>query len=149
MLIGLKPPAHKGALLFASYIVGVYGSALSLLYSYNSSNTSGHTKKATINAMTLATFAVGNIVGTETFQPKDSPNFLPGKISIIVLLSTELLICFIMRWINIRLNRGKQNAIRELQERNGWSEEEVQREREKHAFLDLTDKQNPFFVYTT
>ncbi len=125
----------------ASYIVGVYGSALSLLYSYNSGNTSGHTKKATINALTLATFAVGNIVGTETFQQKDSPRFLPGKISIMVLLSAELFICFILRWMNIRLNRQKQIAIRELQERNGWSDEEMQREREKHAFLDLTDKE--------
>jgi len=32
--------------------------------------------------------------------------------------------------------------------RHGWTDEDVERERQKHAFLDLTDKQNMFFVYT-
>lgn len=62
-----------------SWIISFYGCSLALLYAYNASNTSGHTKKVTINAMTLASFGLGNIVGTETFLPKDAPstfNFL-------------------------------------------------------------------------
>ena len=34
-----------GALLFAVYLVGTFGSALSIIYAWNASNTSGHTKK--------------------------------------------------------------------------------------------------------
>jgi hypothetical protein len=68
-----------GALLFAVYLIGTFGSALSIIYAWNASNTSGHTKKGvhhsiklpvysmnflvTINAITLVAFAIGNIVG--------------------------------------------------------------------------------------
>lgn len=75
-----------GALLFAVYLVGTFGSALSIIYAWNASNTSGHTKKGvhhsiklpvyslnfpvTINAMTLVAFALGNIVGESNMRLK-------------------------------------------------------------------------------
>lgn len=151
----------------ATWIVGTYGSSLAIIYAYNASNTSGHTKKVTVNALTLAAFCVANIVGTETFLPKDAPGYLPGKISILVLLSAQLVLCFIIRWVNLWMNRKKQRALEAMKRRNGWSDQDVQRERERAAFSDMTDKQyvlhffegccgfvesrlirNPFFVYT-
>jgi len=148
MLIGLNGSGKKGALLFATYLIGTFGSALSTVYAYNASNTSGHTKKSTINAMTLVSFAIGNIIGTEIFQPKDAPNYIPGKIAIMVLLTVQLGISLLLRWINIRLNTKKQAAIAEEKNRRGWTDADVQRERERHAFADLTDKENMYFVYT-
>lgn len=75
-----------GALLFAVYLIGTFGSALSIIYAWNASNTSGHTKKGvhlsiklpaysmnfpvTINAMTLVAFALGNIVGESSIRFK-------------------------------------------------------------------------------
>lgn len=161
MLVGLNGSGQKGALLFgmtsttilksfrtkmfykipATYIVGFYGSSLAIIYAYNASNTSGHSKKVTVNAMTLAAFSLGNVIGTETFQPKDAPDFIPGKISILVLLSSQIFICFLLRFINLRLNKKKRKVIEELKARNGWTDEDVNRERERHAFLDLTDTQ--------
>lgn len=71
ILIGLNNSGHKGALLFgncfnhhslpvyclvrchlAVYLIGTFGSALSTIYSYNASNTSGHTKK--VSSMKLS-----------------------------------------------------------------------------------------------
>ena len=160
MMIGLNDSGQKGALLFgefisyfprdlpnahlypiATYLIGTFGSALSSVYAYNASNTSGHTKKVTVNAMTLATFCVANIVGTETFQPKDAPGYLPGKISILVLLSAEIFLCLFMRWYNLHLNKKKRKAIERLKATNGWSDADIERERERHAFMDMTDKQ--------
>ncbi|KAA1466189.1 MFS general substrate transporter [Dentipellis sp. KUC8613] len=149
MLIGLNGSGKKGALLFATYLIGTFGSALSTVYAYNASNTSGHTKKVTINAMTMFTFSVGNIVGTEIFLPKDAPNYIPGKTAIMVLLTIQLFVCFLLRWINVRLNVKKQKVLEAEKARNGWTDADVQKERERHAFLDLTDKQNIFFSYTT
>ncbi|KAL5504213.1 hypothetical protein ACEPAH_8287 [Sanghuangporus vaninii] len=148
MLVGLNESGKKGALLFASWIVNFDGCALALLYAYNASNTSGHTKKVTVNAMTLVSFSLGNAIGTETFLPKDAPDYLPGKISMLVLLTSQLFICYILRYINLRLNAKKRAYIAELRARNGWTDEDIEREREKHAFLDLTDIQNPYFMYT-
>lgn len=158
LLVGLKSTAaHKGALLFgntisvplsdradhivANYIISTFGSSLAIIYAYNASNTSGHTKKVTINAMTLAAFCIGNIVGAETFLPKDAPNYIPGKTVILILLCISFFLCFLIRWVNMRLNIRKRKFIRELKERNSWSDEDVEKERQRHAFLDMTDKE--------
>jgi MFS family permease len=148
MLIGLNNTGQKGALLFAIYLTGTFGSALASVYAYNASNTSGHTKKSTINALTLVAFSIGNIIGTEIFQPKDAPEYIPGKIAIMVLLTVQLAISMLLRWINIRLNVKKRAKIAEEKARRGWTDVDVQRERERHAFADLTDKENMYFVYT-
>ncbi|KAF8591440.1 MFS general substrate transporter [Ramaria rubella] len=148
MLIGLKGTSMKGVLLFAVYLIGTFGSALSVIYAWNASNTSGHTKKVTINAMTLVAFGLGNIAGTETFQPKDAPAYVPGKIAILVLLSSQIFICFLLRWTNLRLNRKKREALEIEKSRRGWTDKDVERERQRHAFLDMTDRQNMFFMYT-
>ncbi|KLO16326.1 MFS general substrate transporter [Schizopora paradoxa] len=149
MLIGLNNSGNKGALLFAVYLIGTFGSALSSVYAYNASNTSGHTKKVTVNAMTLATFSVGNIIGTEIFQPKDAPAYIPGKTAIMVLLTIQLFVSYALRVINIRLNKKRKIALADLKESRRWSDDDIRRERERHAFMDLTDKQNVFFVYTS
>ncbi|KAJ6516013.1 MFS general substrate transporter [Mycena sanguinolenta] len=148
IIIGLNSGSHKGALLFGVYLIGTFGSALSTIYAYNASNTSGHTKKSTVNAMTLVAFAVGNIIGTEIFQPSDAPSYIPGKIAILVLLTAQLMISLLLRWVNLRLNKKKNAKLADLKARNGWSDADIQREREKYAFADLTDKQNMYFVYT-
>jgi hypothetical protein len=95
----------------------------------------------TINAMTLATFSVGNIVGTEIFQPKDAPAYIPGKIAIMVLLTVQLGVSFLLRWINMRLNVERKAKLAAEQASRGWSDADLQKERERHAFADLTDKQ--------
>ena len=68
-------------------------------------------------------------------------DYLPGKISILALLASQFFFSFVIRWINMRLNAKKRAYIEELKERNGWTDEDVEREREKHAFLDMTDMQ--------
>ena len=95
----------------------------------------------TVNAITLATFSLGNIIGTEIFQPSDAPAYIPGKIAIMILLTVQLFVSFLIRWLNIRLNKKRTAQLAEEKARRGWSDEDVRKERERHAFLDLTDKQ--------
>lgn len=97
--------------------------------------------KVTINAMTMATFSLGNIIGTEIFQPKDAPAYIPGKTAIMILLIVQLFVSYTLRWINIRLNKQRQKQLAEAKALHGWSDADVQKERERHAFADLTDKQ--------
>lgn len=91
--------------------------------------------------MTLATFSIGNIIGTEIFLPKDAPAYIPGKIAIMVLLTAQLFVCYLLRWINMRLNVKKSKELEEEKVRQGWSDADMETERERNAFLDLTDKQ--------
>jgi MFS transporter, ACS family, allantoate permease len=81
----------------------------------------------TVNAMTLVALALGNIIGTEIFQPKDAPAYIPGKIAILVLMSVQLFICYLLRWINYRMNTRKQAILAEEKARRGWTDEDVQK----------------------
>lgn len=105
-------------------------------------NIAGHTKKVTVNAMTMVAFATGNILGTQTFQAKEAPGYISGKISIIATLSALCFIIMILRWWNGMLNK-KNRVILE-----GLSEDQKVEMKENMAFADQTDRKNPFFVYT-
>jgi hypothetical protein len=96
----------------------------------------------TINALTLVSFAVGNILGTQTFQAKQAPGYISGKISIIATLGALCLLILVLRWYNDRLNKRNEKTLA------GMNEEEKAEMREKMAFADQTDRKNPFFKYT-
>ncbi|KAK5111193.1 hypothetical protein LTR85_012242 [Meristemomyces frigidus] len=145
MMIGFDPngvPQNKAALLAASFLSGTFGASFMLLLAWNTSNIAGHTKKVTTNALTLVSFALGNILGTQTFQTSQAPGYIGGKIAIIVTLG---LLCFVivgLRLMNDRLNKLNQQKLA------GMSEEEKDSLREKMAFADRTDRDNVFFSYT-
>ncbi|RFU24668.1 hypothetical protein B7463_g11672, partial [Scytalidium lignicola] len=145
LMIGLDPnghPKNKAGLLAASFITGTFGAAFMLLLAWNASNIAGHTKKVTINAMTLVSFAVGNILGTQTFQAKQAPGYISGKISIIATLAVLCFMIFILRFYNDYLNKKNENFLAAM------SEAEKVEMRERLAFTDQTDRNNPFFRYT-
>ena len=145
LMVGLDPngiPKNKAGLLAASFLTGTFGAAFMLLLAWNASNVAGHSKKVTANAMTLIAFAVGNILGTQTFQQKQAPGYISGKISIIATLSALCFVVVVMRLWNDWLNRKNGRALA------GMSEEEKSALKEKMAFADQTDRANVFFVYT-
>lgn len=58
-----------------------------------------------------------------------------------VLLTIQIGVAYLLRYINIRMNRKKLKALAELKVAKGWTDEMLQKEAERHAFADLTDKQ--------
>ena len=139
---------QRGVLQFAQLFQNLSAPCFPLCYAWNASNTGGHTKKVTVNAFTLFTFGVGSVVGTYIFLPRDAPGYIPGKVAIVVLTAVLMMCCVAMAYINVRRNRQKKQALDRLIAENGWTEQDVEREREKAAFLDLTDGENVFFTYT-
>jgi ACS family allantoate permease-like MFS transporter len=77
----------------------------------------------------------------QIFQPKDAPQYIPGKAAIMILLTVQLGISYLLRMININLNQKKLEYLQAEKTRLGWTDDDVQRERDRHAFMDLTDKQ--------
>jgi ACS family allantoate permease-like MFS transporter len=145
LMIGLDPnghPINKAGLLAASFISGTFGASFMLMLAWNASNIAGHSKKVTANAITLVAFALGNILGTQTFQAKQAPGYLSGKVSIVATLAAECLVVVALRFYNDWLNRKNQKQLA------GMGEEEKREMRDKIAFADVTDRKNPFFVYT-
>ncbi len=145
LMIGLDPggiPKNKAGLLAASFLTGTVGAAFMLLLAWNASNIAGHSKKVTANALTLIAFCVGNILGTQTFQQKQAPVYISGKISIIATLSALCFVVVALRLYNDYLNRQNERKL------TGMSEDEKEELKEKMAFADQTDRKNVFFVYT-
>jgi len=145
LMIGLDPggiPKNKAGLLAASFLTGTFGAAFMLLLAWNASNIAGHSKKVTANALTLIAFCVGNILGTQTFQQKQAPGYISGKISIIATLSALCFVVVALRLYNDYLNRQNERKL------SGMSEDDKEELKEKMAFADQTDRKNVFFVYT-
>lgn len=95
----------------------------------------------TVNALTLTFFGAGNMIGAEIFQPKDAPAYIPAKTANMILITLQLFITLWVRWLNLRLNAQKRATLEEERIKHGWTVADVQRERERHAFMDLTDRQ--------
>lgn len=145
LMIGFDPkgiPHNKAGLLAASFLTGTFGAAFMLLLAWNASNIAGHSKKVTANALTLVSFAVGNILGTQTFQSSQAPGYIGGKIAIVVTLGLLCFVVMILRVLNGRLNKKNEAVLADM------SDEERESLREKMAFADRSDLDNPFFKYT-
>lgn len=78
-------------------------SVLSLI----SSNIAGYTKKTTVAAIYLIGYCVGNIIGPQTFSPKDAPRYVPAEITIIVCFALCICDLLFINWWCRRENRRK------------------------------------------
>ena len=133
----------KAGLPAASFLSGTFGAAFMLLFAWNASSIAGDSKRVTANALTLISFCVGKILGTQTFYGKQAPGYISGKISIVATLATLIcLIMIIMRLRNDRLNRGNRKELASM------SEQAKSELGQKMAFWDQKDRNNVFIVYT-
>jgi len=138
LLIVCLPLANSKGRLAGYYLTQSSPTAFVCLLSLLSSNVAGYTKKTTVAALYLIGYCTGNIIGPQTFQPKDKPRYVPAEITIIVCWSVCWLDLAFIYWYYRRLN--KKNAAARL--------EPGYRKLDKQEFLDLTDKENKEFIYT-
>lgn len=110
-------------------------------YQWLTNNTAGHTKRAFAVAMMNAAFAVGNIIGPQTFRASEAPAYQSAKISLVCTWSVSgvlgvTLFAYYL-WSNRQRDKQHATAIKEGDEIS-----------EMQAFAGLTDKQNRAFRYT-
>ncbi|KAF2102537.1 MFS general substrate transporter [Rhizodiscina lignyota] len=137
-LMAWLPAGDKAGLLAGSFLINTVGASLPLLYSWSSGNYAGHTKKVTMNAITLMSFCVGNIIGPLTFRDSDAPQYIPAKITIVAILA----VCMVATGL-LDLMYMLENKRRDQRAQNLRPEDEIR----DIEFMDLTDKENPHFRY--
>ncbi|KAJ5674981.1 transporter [Penicillium maclennaniae] len=99
ILIVALPEGNNVGRLIGYYMTQASPTAFVALLSMISSNVAGYTKKTTVAAMYLIGYCVGNIIGPQTFRPKDAPRYVPAEITIIVCLAVSIgIMCFILWW---------------------------------------------------
>lgn len=102
-------------------------------------NVAGPTKRAFAAAIISGSFSLGNIIGPQTFQARDAPNYRPAKIAVMgtqagCALTTFLLFAYYY-WQN-----KKRNNNADSDGEDAFMSPEV--------WTRMTDKENPKFRYT-
>lgn len=138
LLIAFLPKSMPVGRLIGFYFTQASPTPFVALLSLISTNVAGWTKKTTVGAIYFISYCVGNIIGPQAFQDKDKPDYRPAQITIIVCWCLGLLdMLFIYFWC--RRENARKARVRA---------EPGYRKIDGQEFYDLTDRENPEFVYS-
>ena len=134
-----KTHHDKGGLLAGIYLINFIVATLIIIYQWTASNVAGHTKRVFAMALISGSFSVGNIIGPQTFQAKDAPQYIPAKITVLATQGAAALVTFVLfcyyRWANMQKDK-KQGAL-----------DNTTGEDKELRWDNLTDKENSAFRY--
>jgi hypothetical protein len=155
--------ATKAGLLFSYYLVLSFWGAATLCMSLLTRNVGGQTKKTTATAINFILWATGNAIGMyivllsfvnqmffahvysnastgpQVFQSNDAPRYIKGFTAHMVCYACLIAVQLALRWHLKRQNAIKAQILA--------TQEDKQDSELTHSFDDLTDIQNPNFVY--
>jgi ACS family allantoate permease-like MFS transporter len=137
LLIICLPLSKPSGRLAGYYLTQASPTPFVCLLSLISSNVAGYTKKTTVAALYLIAYCAGNIIGPQTFRVKDKPNYRPAEITIVVCWAACLVDLVLIWWWYRRQNKSKSGV------KSGVGYSKV----EGMEFMDLTDRENPEFLY--
>lgn len=129
---------HRGSKLTGYYTLYISTTNMAGVASLVSSNVAGHTKKITASTVFLVGYCVGNMIGPQTFRESQAPGYAGAKTAMLVSYCAGAAALLGIYFIYLKRNRSRA-AEREQ------AEEIITTD--KLAFADLTDLQNPEFIY--
>ncbi|KAL8706571.1 MAG: hypothetical protein Q9201_000384 [Fulgogasparrea decipioides] len=132
---------NKAGQLAGIYLVNTITATLVVIYQWTGANVAGQTKRVISVALVSGSFSVGNIIGPQTFQAKDAPDYIPAKITVLATQAAAALIALVLFLYYVMANRSKvaPSEVTESVGVGGYGEERL--------WEDRTDKQNPTFRY--
>ncbi|KAH8689183.1 putative allantoate permease [Talaromyces proteolyticus] len=136
ILMWKLPRDNKHGLLAAYYVFYTYWGPYVLSTSLPMANTSGHSKKLTMNAIYFLAYCVGNIVGPQLFRSSDAPAYSHGY--------EGLLACLVVAIVSI----SAYGFLCHMENRRRDREHRQPTEVALNAFSDQTDKEKKDFRYT-
>lgn len=138
IVIRKLPSSDITGLLIAYYFFYFFWGPYAVALSLPMANTSGHTKKLTVNAMIFLSYCVANIIAPQTFQASEAPYYRSGYNSIAGFESAAITIMLLyiagVKWENYRRNKLHGKVV------EGASVPRL-------SFDDLTDWEKPNFRY--
>lgn len=131
----------KAGQLAGIYLVNSITATLIVVYQWTGSNVAGQTKRVISLALVSGSFSVGNIIGPQTFQTKDAPDYIPAKITVLATQAAAALVAAVLFLYYAWANKRK-SATLTVDENTGMHGRD-----EERMWEDRTDKQNPTFRY--
>ncbi|CAJ2502982.1 Uu.00g103760.m01.CDS01 [Anthostomella pinea] len=146
IMISLLPnePQYKwtkwgGYVMTVTYVV-----ALFLAWTLIPSNVAGRTKRTLTSSFTFVGYCVGNTVGSQIFNAKDAPRYIPGTVGCATCFGLEFILLIVWRLILVLRNRRRNKQLAS----DGLSEEDRIVRAKQLGEQDYTDFENPYFRYT-
>ncbi|KAI1447121.1 MFS general substrate transporter [Annulohypoxylon stygium] len=136
--------AYVGRLI-CFYLTGSYQASFVISLSLATSNTGGQSKKMIVAGMIWFGSCVGNIVGPFFYKADQAPSYHLGIGSLLVANVAEFILFFVFRYAFKWENRKKEKIRAALRETGVITDSADGLN--ATAFQDLTDKENPNFVY--
>lgn len=106
---------------------------------WTAANFAGGTKRAFAAAIVSGSFSLGNIIGPQTFQARDAPEFRPAKIAVMGTQAGCAVTTFCLFLYYVWANK-KRDADRSQETEEAYMSPEV--------WSTMTDKENKRFRYT-
>ncbi|KAJ5356383.1 Major facilitator superfamily domain general substrate transporter [Penicillium concentricum] len=136
-LLSFLPKTNKAGVLIGIYFVNAIVATLPILYQWTMANCAGHTKRAFASALVAGSFSVGNIIGPQTFQARDAPEYKPAKIAVLATQAAAAVLSVVLfayyKWENRRRDQTKGSVDENMVDETKWA--------------GLTDRENPSFRY--
>ncbi|OBT72165.1 hypothetical protein VF21_10529 [Pseudogymnoascus sp. 05NY08] len=82
-LMSFTPHSNPAAIIIGTHLVYAIIPTLMLTFQWAMSNCVGQTKRVLASAFVSGAFAIGSIIGPQTFQDRDKPEYKPAKIAIL------------------------------------------------------------------
>lgn len=139
LIMLLAPQTNKGVLLFGYSLIGAAGTGWGLTMAALSANSVGYTKKATVNAIQIIAYGIGNWIGPQTFQAHTAPHYTTGKIVLASFYGLSMVTLFVLRMLNYFENKRRDKLARDHPDQAVQPEDAAAR--------DLTDREQPGFRY--
>ncbi|KAJ2979252.1 hypothetical protein NUW58_g7249 [Xylaria curta] len=130
---------------WGGYVMTVVSTiGLFLAWTLIPSNVAGRTKRTLISSFTFVGYCVGNIVGSQIFDYRDAPRYIPGTIGCAIAFGLEFLVIAIWRLTLVVRNRQRDKLLHE----QGFTEEDRVAKAKLLGEQDYTDMENIYFRYT-
>ncbi|KYG41360.1 hypothetical protein M433DRAFT_76023, partial [Acidomyces richmondensis BFW] len=95
-LMSFLPIHSRGGLLAGVWLVNCIVPTVLITYQLTAANVAGHTKRAFSTTLMAAAFGIGNIIGPQTFQARDAPQYIPAKITVLATQGTGAVLAVVL-----------------------------------------------------
>ncbi|KAL6696483.1 major facilitator superfamily domain-containing protein [Trichoderma pleuroticola] len=134
----LDSSTHASGVLAGIYLVNAVVAPLPLFYALTVANVGGATKRAFAAAIVSGSFSLGNIIGPQTFQARDAPDFRPAKLAVMGTQAGCAATTFALFLYYVWCNKKRGDRSKENEEQ--FMSPEV--------WATMTDKENKMFRYS-
>ncbi|KAI9698809.1 MAG: hypothetical protein M1836_003919 [Candelina mexicana] len=129
---------HRAATPVAGYtIIGFFGPVVSLIISIGMANVAGASKKSFMAGSIFVAYCVGNIIGPQLIKTPTLKRHYPELWLGLIICYCVVIVLAIALYLILRAENKRRDALPSLSEE----------ERDRLAFRDMTDKENPYFRY--